>query len=80
MWSSSHSGVMLQEPGPSVDQEATQRLRTALWVQRIEALHHTHASDKRDGTSGKGNDGRTAARTHTDGLGAVLHASYGHAG
>ena len=28
----------------------------------------------------RGNDGRTAIRTHTDGLGAVLHASYGHAG
>src|SRR5207244_890716 len=54
VWSSSHSGVVLQEPGPSVDQEATQRLRTALWGQRVEALRHTHARDKRDGTYGKG--------------------------
>jgi N-methylhydantoinase B len=47
-------GVVLQEPGLSVDQEATQRLRTALRAQRVEALHHIHASVKRDGTSGKG--------------------------
>ena len=46
-------GVVLQEPGLRVDQEATQRLRTALWAQRVEALHPTHASVKRDGTSGK---------------------------
>jgi len=46
-------GVVLQEPGLSVDQEATQRLRTALRAQRVEALSHTHESVKRDGTSGK---------------------------
>ena len=32
------------------------------------------------GRQERGNDGRTAARPHTDGFGAVLHASYGHAG
>ena len=49
-------GVVLQEPGPglSVDQEATQRLRTTLQAQRVEALSPTHESVKRDGTSGKG--------------------------
>ena len=46
-------GVVLQEPGLNVDQEATQRLRTALRTQWVEALHHTHESVKRDGTSGK---------------------------
>ena len=47
-------GVVLQEPGLSVDQEATQRLRTTLQAQRVEALSPTHESVKRDGTSGKG--------------------------
>ncbi len=47
-------GVVLQEPGLSVDQEATQRLRTTLRAQRVEALSPTHESVKRDGTSGKG--------------------------
>ena len=47
-------GVVLQEPGLSVDQETTQRLRTTLRAQRVEAVPHTHASVKRDGTSGKG--------------------------
>src|SRR5262245_23891593 len=47
-------GVVFQEPGLSVDPQATQRLRTARRAQRGEALHHTHASVKRDGTSGKG--------------------------
>jgi len=46
-------GVVLQEPGLHVDQEATQRLRTALRTQRVEALSHTHASVKRDGRSVK---------------------------
>src|SRR5262249_14013473 len=47
-------GVVLQEPGLQVDQEATQRLRTALRTQRVEALSHTHASVKSDETLGKG--------------------------
>ena len=47
-------GVVLQEPGLSVDQEATQRLRTTLRAQRVEALRPTQESVKRDGTSGKG--------------------------
>ena len=47
-------GVVLQEPGLQVDQEATQRLRTALRTQRVEALRPTQESVKRDGTSGKG--------------------------
>jgi len=47
-------GVVLQEPGLHVDQEATQRLRMALRTQRVEALSHTHAGGKRDETSGKG--------------------------
>src|SRR5262249_21093032 len=42
-------GVVLQEPGLRVDQEATQRLRTALQAQRVEALRHTHDGVKRDG-------------------------------
>ena len=46
-------GVVLQEPGLSVDQEATQRLRTTLRARRVEALRPTQESVKRDGTSGK---------------------------
>src|SRR5215813_13679718 len=47
-------GVVLQEPGLRVDQEATQCLRAALRAQRVEALPHTHESIKRDGMSDKG--------------------------
>jgi hypothetical protein len=47
-------GVLLQEPGLRVDQEASQRLRTTLRAQRVEALSPTHESVKRDGTLGKG--------------------------
>jgi N-methylhydantoinase B len=47
-------GVVLQEPGLSVDQETTQRLRTTLRAQRVEALRLPQESVKRDGTSGKG--------------------------
>ena len=51
-----------------------------LMIFRVEALQHTHDGVKRDGMSGEGHDGGTAARTHSDGFGAVLSASYGYAG